>query len=43
MIFIDGSKFEGEWQEDKMHGAGAYTSAEGQRNVGTWNDGKRVR
>jgi hypothetical protein len=40
-IFSNGSKYVGEWRNDKQHGQGTYTWASGNKYVGEWKDGKR--
>ena len=36
-----GSKYVGEYKDDKMHGEGTYTYADGSKYVGEYKDGKR--
>ena len=36
----DGTKYFGEWKDDKSHGQGTETYANGDRYVGQWKDGK---
>ena len=40
LTFSDGSKYVGEWKDDKRHGQGTFTSAKGDKYVGEWKDGK---
>ena len=37
----NGSKYVGEWRDDKYHGQGAYTYADGSKYVGEYRDDKR--
>jgi hypothetical protein len=37
----DGSKYEGQWKNDKRHGKGKYTFKNGGYYDGEWADGKR--
>ena len=37
----DGSKYVGEWRDDKQHGQGTYTYADGSKYVGEYRDGLR--
>ena len=37
----DGSKYVGEWKDNKANGQGTYTFANGSKYVGTWKDNKR--
>ena len=39
--FSDGSKYVGEWKDDKPYGQGTFTSPDGSKYVGEWKDGKR--
>ena len=39
-IYPDGSKYEGEWQNNKRHGQGILTRPDGMRYEGEWADGK---
>jgi hypothetical protein len=39
--FDNGSKYVGEWKEDKQHGQGATTYAEGDKYVGEYKDGEK--
>ncbi len=39
-IYPDGSKYEGEWKNDKRHGRGVLTRPDGMRYEGEWADGK---
>jgi len=39
--FFDGSKFEGNWNEDKPNGSGMYSYANGSKLEGRWNLGTR--
>ena len=36
----DGTKYVGEWKDDKSHGQGTETYAGGNQYVGEWKDGK---
>ena len=36
--YAGGHTYEGEWLEDKKHGFGTYTFADGQRKKGIWVD-----
>ena len=37
----DGSKYEGEWGDDKRDGQGIYFYLDGSKYEGEWKDGKR--
>jgi len=37
----DGTKYAGEWKDDKSHGEGTETYANGDKYIGEWKDGKR--
>ena len=37
----DGDTYEGEWKNDKLHGQGTYTFANGNKYVGNYKDGLR--
>ena len=37
-----GNKYVGEWKDDKFHGQGTYTYADGTVEQGTWRDGEFV-
>ena len=39
--FANGNRFEGSFQDNKIHGEGTYYFANGDRYVGTWMDGER--
>ena len=36
-------RFEGEWSNGKQHGIGTFYTAENEKKVGEWVQGKRVR
>lgn len=38
--FIDGSKYVGEWRDDRQHGTGTYIHADGRVDTGIWEDDK---
>ena len=38
MIWFDGSKYEGEWKDDKMNGSGIFTFFDGRTYDGEWID-----
>jgi hypothetical protein len=38
-IWPDGNKYVGEWTNNKMHGQGTYTYANGKTDKGIWKDG----
>ena len=38
---MDGSKYEGEWKEDKQHGQGIETCPDGISYEGSYVDGKK--
>ncbi len=38
----NGQKYVGEWKDDKFHGQGTYTYADGTVEQGTWRDGEFV-
>ena len=42
-IFPNGDKYEGEWKNNKMHGAGVFTWSNGKVKKGTWNEGEYVK
>ena len=37
----DGQTYEGEWKNDKIHGQGTFTYANGDKYVGNYKDGER--
>jgi len=39
--YSDGSKYAGEWKNNKKHGQGTYTSAYGYKYEGAWMKGMR--
>ena len=39
-IYADGSKYVGQWKNDKMHGEGTFTFADGNKYVGQFIDSK---
>ena len=41
--FPDGSTYEGEWKNSKMHGKGVFTWSDGKVMEGTWNEGNHVK
>ena len=36
----DGTKYQGEWKDDKRHGKGVYTYSNGTKHEGEWKDGE---
>ena len=40
MLFEDGTKFDGEWKNNKQHGRGFFTDKNGQLKEGVWRTGK---
>ena len=42
MAWPDGSKYEGEWKDNKEHGKGLYTDKNGNAEAGTWYMGEKV-
>ena len=40
--YSDGSKYVGEYKDNKMHGKGTITSYDGQKMKGVWIDGELV-
>ena len=40
--WLDGSKYEGDWVENKQHGKGIHTFKSGNKFASTWENGKRV-
>lgn len=36
-----GDRYEGQWLNDREHGQGTYTFAEGNKYAGEWRDGVR--
>ena len=43
MIFEDGSKYHGEWFENKQHGEGTKTNKNNVSRAGEWIMGKRTK
>ena len=41
MIWYNGSRYEGQWLEQKLHGYGEYTGSNGDRYKGQWENDKR--
>ena len=39
--YANGTKYVGEYRDDKRHGQGTYTFADGDKYVGEWRDDKR--
>ena len=39
---LDGIKFKGEYKDDRKHGMGTLTFADGEKWVGEWNNGEFV-
>ena len=39
MTWLDGRRYEGEWKEEKYHGQGIWTNADGTKYRSEWNDG----
>jgi len=39
--YKSGSKYDGEWVDNKRHGQGTYYYAKGNKYIGSWLDGKR--
>jgi hypothetical protein len=37
----DGTKYVGEWKDDKFHGQGTLTFADGEKYIGEFKDGKK--
>ena len=42
MEYADGDRYEGEWKNEKKHGYGKYTYADGRIKEGMWFEGKEV-
>jgi len=42
MEYADGDRYEGEWKDEKKHGYGKYTYADGRTKEGMWFEGKEV-
>jgi hypothetical protein len=42
MEYADGDRYEGEWKDEKKHGYGKYTYADGRVREGMWYEGKEV-
>lgn len=42
MEYADGDRYEGEWRDEKKHGYGKYTYADGRIKEGMWYQGKEV-
>jgi len=42
MVYADGDVYEGAWEENKAHGVGSYTEADGTKYTGQWNGTYRV-
>ncbi|MBE6064905.1 hypothetical protein [Clostridium cochlearium] len=38
----DGSKYVGQWKDDKIHGEGIYICEDGEKYIGTWEDDEAV-
>ena len=41
--YLNGTKYEGKWQDDKQHGEGIFTDENEKSKRGIWNNGERVR
>ena len=39
MYYLNGSRYEGEWKDDKYHGVGILYDEEGNEQYGRWIDG----
>jgi hypothetical protein len=42
MVWENGDRYEGEWQNDKYHGEGLATTLDGYRYEGEWINGKEA-
>lgn len=42
-VWVDGRRYEGNWQNGRQHGEGKYILANNTVKVGIWEDGKRIR
>jgi hypothetical protein len=40
-VYEEGSKYDGEWKDDKKHGKGVYVYEEGSKYDGEWKDDKK--
>jgi hypothetical protein len=43
MTFLDGSKFVGEWKNNKIDGQGTFTWPDGSKYAGEFKDGKFIK